>query len=148
MNFAGDFRSFIENAIGGKGSDKITGNEVNNILTGGLGKDTLNGGVGADDFDFNTISESKVGSNRDYISHFQRGADDIDLKTIDAKSGVAGNNTFKWIGANGFHKVKGELHYKDLGASCLVQGDVNGDGKADFEILVKAGALGSGDFLL
>jgi hypothetical protein len=29
-----------------------------------------------------------------------------------------------------------------------VQGDVNGDGKADFEILVKAGALGAGDFIL
>jgi hypothetical protein len=29
-----------------------------------------------------------------------------------------------------------------------VQGDVNGDGKADFEILVKADTLSAGDFVL
>ena len=44
--------------------------------------------------------------------------------------------------------MKGELRYTDKGSTSLVQGDVNGDGKADFEILVKVGALGSGDFIL
>jgi hypothetical protein len=44
--------------------------------------------------------------------------------------------------------VKGELRFKDLGTSCLVQGDVNGDGKADFEILVKVGTILKGDFFL
>jgi hypothetical protein len=29
-----------------------------------------------------------------------------------------------------------------------VQGDVNGDGKADLEIFVKVGSLAKGDFLL
>jgi serralysin len=38
----------IENAIGGNGNDRITGNELSNELSGGLGKDTLDGGAGAD----------------------------------------------------------------------------------------------------
>jgi serralysin len=138
----------IENAIGGKGNDVITGNQHANDLTGGLGGDTLEGGGGNDDFIFRSISESKVGSNRDTISSFSRGKDDIDLSDIDAKSGVSGNNAFKWIGTQGFHDVKGELRYTDQGSKCLVQGDINGNGKADFEILVKVGSLGSGDFLL
>jgi hypothetical protein len=32
--------------------------------------------------------------------------------------------------------------------SCLVQGDIDGNGKADFEILVKAASLAKGDFFL
>jgi hypothetical protein len=67
---------------------------------------------------------------------------------IDAKTGVDGNQKFAFIGTDGFSGEKGELRYKDLGAEVIVQGDVNGDGKADFEILVKAGKLDAGDFLL
>jgi hypothetical protein len=74
--------------------------------------------------------------------------DDIDLSTIDAKARVSGNNGFHWIATQSFHDMKGELRYTDKGSSCLVQGDVTGDGKADFEILVKVGTLGAGDFLL
>ena len=73
--------------------------------------------------------------------------DDIDLGTIDAQSG-GGNQKFKWIGKQGFHDKKGELHYVDKGSTVIVQGDTNGDGKADFEIFMKAGALSKGDFLL
>jgi serralysin len=38
----------IENAVGGSGSDRITGNDVANVLTGGRGNDTLIGGLGDD----------------------------------------------------------------------------------------------------
>ncbi len=139
--------SAADGLAGGAGKDVLDGRAGNDLLTGGLGKDFLAGGAGKDVFDFNSLAESVVGSNRDFISDFAIG-DDIDLRTIDAKSGVNGNQGFKFIGTQSFHNVKGELHYKDLGASCLVQGDVNGDGKADFEILVKAASLGAGDFLL
>jgi len=41
------------------------------------------------------------------------------------------------------------LLIKDKGSKVIVQGDVNGDGKADFEILVAGvSSLGKGDFLL
>ena len=33
----------VENAIGGRGSDEIVGNELNNVLTGNFGNDTLEG---------------------------------------------------------------------------------------------------------
>ncbi|MCH2232293.1 MAG: M10 family metallopeptidase C-terminal domain-containing protein [Crocinitomicaceae bacterium] len=47
----------IENATGGNGSDKITGNELDNVLIGGESNDTLIGGDGDDIL---------TGSNPDY----------------------------------------------------------------------------------
>lgn len=44
----GDVRSLIENAKGGSGSDRITGNQVGNSLQGYSGNDTLNGEGGSD----------------------------------------------------------------------------------------------------
>ncbi|MBM3543754.1 MAG: matrixin [Alphaproteobacteria bacterium] len=143
----GDLRPLIENAIGGSGNDKITGNQVDNKLTGGRGSDTLTGKSGNDRFDFNSIKDSAVGGKRDVITDFKRGQDLIDLKGIDAKTG-SNDQKFTWIGKQGFHDEKGELRLIDKGASCIVQGDVDGDGKADFEILVKVGLLGASDFLL
>ena len=46
--YHGNPASFIENAIGGSGNDRITGNAANNTLTGGDGNDRLDGGLGAD----------------------------------------------------------------------------------------------------
>lgn len=48
LQFNGDIRSLIENAIGGSGNDTITGNAADNVLNGGLGNDTLSGGDGDD----------------------------------------------------------------------------------------------------
>ncbi len=42
------FGATIENAIGGSGSDSITGNDAANDLSGGGGRDTLTGGGGDD----------------------------------------------------------------------------------------------------
>jgi Ca2+-binding RTX toxin-like protein len=122
-------------------------------LIGGLGRDTPSGGLGRDLFDFNSIRDSVVGSQRDVITDFHRGnnvtGDDIDFRTIDANAKLFGNQTFKWIGAQAFHKKAGELHYKDAGPHVIVEGDVNGDAKADFQIAVlNVNALGAGDFLL
>ncbi len=48
LQYNGDVRSLIENAIGGSGNDVITGNAANNVLDGGAGNDTLDGGLGND----------------------------------------------------------------------------------------------------
>jgi Ca2+-binding RTX toxin-like protein len=40
----------IENGIGGSGNDVLIGNDVANVLTGGLGVDTISGGAGNDTF--------------------------------------------------------------------------------------------------
>ena len=47
-NIAIAFNVVIENAIGGSGSDRITGNSADNRLEGAAGDDTLDGGMGAD----------------------------------------------------------------------------------------------------
>jgi serralysin len=39
----GDSRAYIENAIGGRGHDVITGNHADNVLVGGAGNDTIKG---------------------------------------------------------------------------------------------------------
>ena len=46
--FRGDAHGYIENAIGGSGSDSIVGNDVSNVLSGGAGNDSLFGGNGND----------------------------------------------------------------------------------------------------
>lgn len=48
LQFEGDARSLIENAIGGSGNDLITGNAADNDLIGGEGRDTLQGLAGDD----------------------------------------------------------------------------------------------------
>lgn len=135
---------------GGSGKNKLLGAGGNDTLAGGRGADTLTGGANADKFDFNALTDSGLTTaTRDRITDFRRGTDDIDLRTIDAKAGVSGNQAFKFIGTQGFHDVKGELHIVDSGANIRVEGDVNGDGRADFQILVLGvSTLAKGDFLL
>ena len=48
LQYQGDARSLIENAIGGSNNDTITGNSAANTLNGGPGNDTLIGGAGND----------------------------------------------------------------------------------------------------
>lgn len=151
--------SGIDRIYGGAGSDTLQGLRGNDVLhggseddfiVGGYGRDTLFGGSGFDDFIYvSTIASGKTSSTCDVIVDFQRRIDDIDLHLIDAKTGVAGNNAFKWIGGQVFHGVKGELHYRDAGRHVIVEGDLNGDARADFSILVRdVAALSRGDFIL
>ena len=48
LQFEGDVRSLIENATGGGGDDRITGNAAGNFLEGGGGDDLLDGLQGVD----------------------------------------------------------------------------------------------------
>ena len=58
--------SLIENAVGGTGSDLITGNIANNKLTGGAGADTLDGVSGTDTAVYSGASTSyQVTQNAD-----------------------------------------------------------------------------------
>jgi serralysin len=151
---AGDTYDSIENLIGSDSGDTLRGDGGGNILTGGSGKDTFHGNAGNDIFDFNVKTES-VNAAADVIEDF-RGAgselDRIDLSGIDAKKG-AGNQVFKFIGSQKFHKVAGELHFVKHGTFVTVEGDINGNGKADFKIDVHnltddLNSLVKGDFVL
>jgi Ca2+-binding RTX toxin-like protein len=126
----------------------LTGGADNDVLTGGLGADDLTGGAGADLF---VVSggDSGTGAAADRILDFSVGEDMIDLSGMDADSGTAGDQSFSWIGGAAFSGLAGELRYAFDGVDTRIQGDTDGNGVADFEIVL-AGALTplAGDFYL
>ena len=133
------------------GNDTFDGGGGKDTLWGGLGKDSLTGGGGKDVFDFNLIAEStKKVAGRDIILDFSRKQKDrIDLHDIDANTKKNGDQAFKFIGDDDFHKKAGELMFDRKGGDTFVYGDVNGDGKADFAIQLDGSMnLKAGDFQL
>lgn len=136
---------------GKAGNDAIVGGGGADTLLGGAGADKLTGGVGADVFLFRAISETTVASSgRDTIVDFNRGqGDKIGLKGIDASTKLSGDQAFTFIGENVFSKKAGELRYLNKSGDTYINGDVNGDGKADFSIRLDTGIeLVKGDFIL
>lgn len=117
-------------------------------LTGGVGKDQLYAGIDnqRDVFVFQDVSETRTGPNRDTIFQFDRTGDVIDLRQFDANTDIGGNQAFDFSG-NGRDAYAVWTVRTALGI--LVQGDVDGDRTADFEILVKGNVgLNGSDFLL
>lgn len=85
------------------------------------------------------------GSARDVITDFERGVDTIDLTAIDAIASTRAVDEFDFIGASRFSDTAGELRRTDA----VVEGDVDGDGVADFRILLQADKTPfSSDFML
>lgn len=117
------------------GADTLIGSDQDDNFNGGHGKDIFTGGLGSDDFDFNLTSDSRRGAKHDKITDFTHGSDQIDLDNIDAKKGGS-DNDFHFIRAKPFHGKAGELHFVKHHTYLMVEGDVNGDGKADFQIEV------------
>ena len=137
---------------------RLTGTAANNVLNGGTGADSLIGGkrkdplygradASIDVFIFQSLSNSSIGStNRDVISDFMSGIDDISLSAIDANTALVGNQAFTF---NGTTAKAHAVWYVDIGSDVLICGDINGDTIADFEIQVAAiNAFRVADFIL
>lgn len=124
-----------DNTLSGNlGNDSLEGRGGNDILIGGLGSDSLTGDAGADSFVFKAITESTTAAY-DMIKDFVSGADHIDLSQIDANTLTAGDQAFVFIGSAAFSMSAGELNFSTPSAGLgLLQGDINGDGVADFAI--------------
>ena len=136
--------------FGGSAADTLKGGALADIIHGGLGADTLAGGGGADVFRYQSVTESNA-LGRDHIIDFTPGADRIDLAAIDSNRSVGGDQAFAWIGSNAFSKTAGELRATQSSSQWIVEGDVNGDGFADFVLALTLQGptpLGAGAFVL
>jgi parallel beta-helix repeat protein len=137
------------------GNDIVNAGDGNDILVGGLDKDWLCGQGGDDVFVYTAIEDSGASeSARDVISAWGEGAgyrgnDTIDLRLIDANAGSSGHQTFEWIGGEALSGKAGELRAFFDGENTIVEGTVNADKAADFQIQISGKiALTSDDFLL
>lgn len=133
----------------GAGNDFIVGEGGADKLIGGLGRDSLSGGAGADRFIFDDGDTGRTGNTADFIHDFsQAEGDRLALSQIDANSALSGDQAFTFIGSAEFSGAAGELRY-EMGVDTYVFGDTNGDGFADFMILMDPVlTLVAADFIL
>jgi Ca2+-binding RTX toxin-like protein len=138
--YQGNSASLIENAVGSQTTDTIIANQAANHLTG-------NGG--ADTFKWMASTDAGNGGQADTIMDFVRGSDRIDLSPIDANPGTGSNDAFNFIGTAAFSHTAGELRYDVTGGSAHIFADLDGNGVADFEIVVNnVTTLAGTDFFL
>ncbi len=133
---------------GRAGNDDLEGGTGNDVLNGGLGADIMNGGSGADVFMF---LKTELGTTRsgthDKIGDFHPGIDKLDLSELFSDAPTFGgihkgalSNTTSDAYAIGFVYENGRT---------WVEGDVNGDGRADFTIeLANRQSLSAGDVIV
>ena len=137
--------NFADHLTGDGGVNVLIGGAGNDTLTGGAGGDVLTGGTGADTFVYTSLADSTFSpKTQDVITDFSHAdGDQIDLSQIDPSFSLVASFTHM---ADQLIVTAAPAKGAD---AYLVQGDVNGDGKADFAILVhSATALVAGDFIL
>lgn len=124
---------------GGDGRDSLAGGAGQDTLIGDAGKDVLTGGAGADTFAFRQASDTTTGlKGRDIITDFNRShGDKIAFAMMDADSRLEGHQPFVFIEKAGFSGAGAELRYKTLAEGVLLLGDINGDRRADFAVMVE-----------
>ena len=118
--------------LGDRGDDTLLGSAGDDLIRGDEGADLLAGGDGADRFVFRSVREIGKGAQHDTIVDFAPN-DTLDLHDIDANTRRRGDQSFTFIGGADFDRKAGELRWADG----MVQGDVNGDGRADFKITLQ-----------
>lgn len=124
---------------GNSGNDTIKGDDGIDYISGGLGVDLLTGGGGADHFIFENLTDSVV-TAFDTISDFVSGTDRIDLQM----SGASGLN---YIANNAFSGTQSELQVVFGRSGAMIGLDMDGDGTADFALLLsRVAAVSALDF--
>ena len=113
------------------------------------GGDRLGGDSGRDRFVYATVDESTPAETDRIVDFSQDEGERLKLFGIDADNAGRSDQAFTFIATVAFSGAAGELRYEARGGFTLVQGDVDGDGSADFEIkLTGTIALTAGDFVL
>jgi Ca2+-binding RTX toxin-like protein len=128
----------FDEIFGFGGNDKLNGEAGFDLLVGGRGKDILSGGSENDIFGYSSLKDSgTTKATRDVIIDFEDGTNRIDLAHIDANAKMAGDQAFSFIGKDvHFSGHRGQLLAHTIANGFLIEGDVNGDKKADFTIEV------------
>lgn len=116
---------------GNAGNDRLTGLGGNDTMEGGLGADRLVGGAGRDRFVYSRAGHSGIDSRRDRIIDFSSGSDSLDLRRIDADTRTPGQQSFHFVAEAAF-SAAGQLAYDR--SSGILAGELDGNGRADFEI--------------
>jgi Ca2+-binding RTX toxin-like protein len=153
----------IERAMGGSGSDHLSGNSSRNVidgrggndtinggaagdrLVGGAGHDALTGGHGSDTFNFTKASDSgNTSTTRDRILDFIHRSDKMNFAGIDPVSKTIADDNFVWRGTNGLTTgTEGQLRYQQYNLSgtandrTIVFGDTDSDINSEFQIELK-----------
>lgn len=126
---------------GGSGNDSLYGEAGNDSLTGGTGIDILNGGLGADAYVFNSGETGATLATADRIQGFSNAQGD--------KIHLIGMGVNSFLGTHVFTNEAGQLRYELIGGNTYIQGDVNGDGIADFMIRLDGNVtIMNNDFLI
>ena len=111
---------------GGAGADTLYGGNGNDTLVGGAGPDRMSGNAGADVFVFRSQAEVGLGGARDVIADFTGGQDMMDFSAMG----------MSFSGASGFTSTAGEMIALASGGDTILAGDIDGDGVADFEVML------------
>ncbi|WP_225205838.1 calcium-binding protein [Novosphingobium huizhouense] len=141
------------------GNDRLSGGSGNDQLTGGAGFDRMVGGSGADTFLWKATSEfagrlPNASFAVDIVLDFSHAdGDRLDVSGVDANDGLAGNQTFAFIGSDPFAAdAAGQIRVAatDNANVFLVQLNTDTDAQAEASFLVvsPAGAPVAADFVL
>jgi Ca2+-binding RTX toxin-like protein len=138
-----------DDLAGAADKDRLDGGEGDDVLTGGLGRDQLIGGLGSDRFVFGSVAEiGRTASTSDRVLDFEVGLDRLDLSGLDALPDGE-DDVFSFIGSDAFSHSAGELRSEFEGGWTRISGDIDGDGVADFVVMMKGHHdLTTSDFLL
>jgi Ca2+-binding RTX toxin-like protein len=126
---------------GGDGNDTLNGAAGNDSLWGGTGNDRMTGGLGADVFVVSAgdirLTRSGLVAARDTLVDltFAQG-DRIDLSGVDANTALAGDQAFTFVGSFTNQAGQATLTYTSGSNTTLLKLDVDGDGKADYEMVM------------
>lgn len=140
-------RGGADRLTGSLGADTIDGGAGADVIVGGGGADTLRGGGGRDLF---VVGEGdSLAGTADRITDFRVGVDRIDLLAIDARTRTGAIDAFTFVNDRAFSGAAGELRYSVNGGNTIVEGDTDGDRKADLSITLDgARTLDAASFVL
>lgn len=124
-----------DSIAGGSGKDSLIGGWGDDTLNGGLGLDTMSGNGDADTLVFNSVLAARGDRITDFVL---ADGDRIDLRLVDAIAGNVGFDGFLYIRNTGFGGHAGESRLGHGPLNTFVEADTNGDGHADFTIVLSA----------